>query len=228
MKDFAQAVATAFDQIASAGVIEKQIHATLQKTIESAVNDALRSYSDFGKKLDEAVKSALAVDFNHLGLPLYNDIILKIVREKVGTLLPELAAKQFDTYMADLLSPAPASIKLSELVEQYIESEADSHRRDGSEHITLIVEDNDSSGFKYVHLDANEGRDKYSCEIQFGVTRDGRVYRVSFGKQEITTRLIAGPLYGFHKTLFGLYAAGTCIEFDEDADYIDTAYPEAD
>ncbi|WP_198364066.1 hypothetical protein [Burkholderia ubonensis] len=104
----------------------------------------LRSDSDFGKQLSEHVKKAVQVDFSNLGIPGYNDLILKIILQRVDASLNEQIEKHVTSQLDELLAPAPEEIKLSELVADFIKFQADkqlySCSCDLPERITLLVE----------------------------------------------------------------------------------------
>ncbi|WP_174908042.1 hypothetical protein [Burkholderia diffusa] len=226
MKDLEQVVASAFSNIVSAGAIEKAIEEKLTKTITSIIDSELQSYSDFGKQLSEHVKKAVQVDFSKLGIPGYNDLILKIIRQRVDANLNEQIGKHVTSQLDELLAPAPEEVKLSELVADFIKFQADrqsySCSCDLPERITLGVSIEGS--FTHVYLDKEHGSDRYECPWRID-TMDGRVYSVKINEIDPKKALFIGPIYGFERKLFQLYAAGTKLVIDSDVDEIDTSYP---
>ncbi len=231
MQDLQNAVNTAFASIVQSGAIQLTIEKKLLATVESIIDNELRSYSDFGQALSKQVKSALQVDFSNLGLPGYNDLILKIIRSQVAQQLEGQLTSQVEAQMKELLAPAPSEIKLSELVADFIKHNSeryDRHQID-SEGITLIVEEDRSHStvFHHVYLDKEEGKDKYQCSYQIDVI-DGRVYRVQIDRVDPDKKLFAGPFYDFGRQVFQLYAAGTKLIVDGDEDSIETHYPYQD
>ncbi|KVZ18618.1 hypothetical protein WT88_29490 [Burkholderia stagnalis] len=229
MKQLEQAFSTAFSNIISSGLIEKAIEENIAKTVESTIREQLRSYSDFGKAIEERVKTALQVNFDNLGLPGYNDLILKIVRAQVDANVQSTLAAQVEKQMTELLTPAPAELTLSALVAEFIE---DSKRYDnsGPDRITLIVEEDSSyssTKFHHIYLDKEEGQGKYECHHRIDV-HNGKMYNVLIGKQDPDKKLFVGSLYGFERRIFQLYAAGTKLIVDGDEDSINTYYPGRD
>ncbi|CAB3750934.1 hypothetical protein GQ57_16100 [Burkholderia sp. MSh2] len=226
MKELEQVVANAFSNIVTAGAIEKAIEEKLTKTITSIINDELQSYSDFGKQLSEHVKKAVQVDFSNLGLPGYNDLILKIIRQRVDANLNEQIEKHVTSQLDELLAPAPEEITLSELVADFIKFQADrqsySCSCDLPDRITLLVETDGS--FTHIALDKEDGSDRYKCPWRID-TMDGRVYSVKINEIDPKKAIFIGPMYGFERKLFQLYAAGTKLVIDADVDEIDTSYP---
>jgi len=233
MQELQQAVANAFANVVAAGTIEKAIEEKLTSTITSIINEELRSYSDFGKSLGEQVKAAMQVDFSNLGLPGYNDLILKLIRAQVEHQASTSIAAHVEEQMKDLLAPAPSEIKLSELVEEFIKfaDEKIGCECDKPERITLIVEDGSDRGrysslsnFYHIYLDKEPGKDKYACDFQVNV-HDGKVYSVRIDKNDPSKSLFIGPMYGFSRRVFQLYAAGTKLVIDGAEDDINTYYP---
>ncbi|MEK6319995.1 MAG: hypothetical protein V4807_36805, partial [Burkholderia gladioli] len=167
MKELEQAVAHAFSNIVSSGVIERAIEEKLATTITSIIDDSLRPYSAFGKQLGEQVKAALQVDLTKLGLPGYNDFILKVVRAKVSALTENAIAQQVEAQLTTLLAPAPAEIRLSELVAQFIKGNDERYgcSCDAPDRITLHVEET-QYGSRWVRLDKEEGKSAYECDVE--------------------------------------------------------------
>ncbi|WP_325753522.1 hypothetical protein [Burkholderia pseudomallei] len=234
MKELQQAVSTAFSNIVAAGAIEKAIEEKLTKTITSIIDDELRSYSTFGEQLKEHVKTALQVDFRNLGLPGYNDFILKVVRQQVDAQLDATIATQIEQQMKELLAPAPAEIKLSQLVEEFIKDEHTDRQYsscscDESDRITLIVraESGFTSKFHHIYLDGEYGTESHDCPYRIDV-HDGRVYSIQLDRKDPSKTLFVGPMRGFKRRLFQLYAAGTKLIIDGDENSINTYYPGRD
>jgi hypothetical protein len=225
MKELEQAVMTSLANVVASGAIETAIEEKLTKTITSIIEDQLRSYSPFGEALKEHIQAALQVDFSTLGLPGYNDLILKLVRRKVGELTQE-SLSQVDAQLTKLLAPAPAEIKLSALVARFIEQNANqfSCSCDGPDRITLHVEES-QYGSRWISLDKEEGKADYECAIRFGVMDfDGRIFGLRFDRREIEKTLFVG-LGGIEREIFQLHAAGSRLIVDGDSHSISTHYP---
>ena len=230
MQELQNAVANAFANILSAGVIEQEIEERLTKTITSILDEQLRSYSDFGKALGDHVKQAMQVDFDHLGLPGYNDLILKTIRHQVNQLADDSIAKHVEEQMRELLSPAPAEIKLSQLVAEFIKDKHDDYSCscDGPERIALFVVGSRSGGpvgYHNIYLDKDEDKSQYSCAIRIATDEDGRVYSLKIDEVDPKKTLFIGPLWNFERRLFQMYAAGTKLIVDGDEHSIDRYYP---
>jgi hypothetical protein len=225
MEQLDRVVATAFSKIAESGAIEAAIEKQLTDTISSIIKEQMRSYSDFGKALEEQVKASLQVDFSTLKLPGYNDFILKIVRAQVDANVNNQVAAQVEAQMKDLLVSAPAEITLTKLVEDFIECKPDGCSCDGSDQTTLHL-DEQRHGSRWVRLDKNAHKSEYECEISFLVTVEtGKIGALRVGKREVDKTLFIGSIYGFERDLFQMYAAGTKLIIDAEPDDISLYYP---
>jgi hypothetical protein len=226
MEELQQVVSDSFAKIVASGVIEAAIEKKLTETINSILDTELRAYSDFGKQLGAQVKSALNVDFANLELPGYNDLILKIVRQQVDGHVAQSVAAHVEEQMAALLAPPPAEIKLSKLVADFIESKkSDDCSCSGPERISLHVEETSYGGY-WIFMDAADGKEKYQCTYRIGVSSDdSHVFSLKIDDKDAKNTLFIGPMYGFERDLFQMYATGTKFIVDENVDDINTRYP---
>jgi hypothetical protein len=222
MKDMEQAVATAFANVVASGAIEQAIEKQIGETINSAIKDHLRSYSDFGKAISEQVQQAIGVRLERLDLPSYNDLILKIVRAQIEGAMHGETAKQIEANLAELLKQAPAEITIDQLIEQFIEAHKEDREGQG---FTLRIER--EYGSTTIYLDKEERTPKYDCDFRISVDKEGEVYHLAFGRHDVDKKLFVGRLYGFERTIFQLYAAKSklVIPADTDAHDYDTCFP---
>ncbi|OME10426.1 hypothetical protein BSK47_30850, partial [Paenibacillus odorifer] len=70
-------------ELQSEGYVEKIIKKQLESTIKDIVEDSLRSWSDFGKGLKEAVKNQLQINLEQLDIPSYNHVILDAIKAEL-------------------------------------------------------------------------------------------------------------------------------------------------
>jgi hypothetical protein len=229
MQELQQAVTNAFAAVVASGSIEAAIQKNLKETIDNSIREQLRSYSDFGKAIDEHVKAALRVDFSQLGLPGYNDLILKIVRRQVEAQVNATLAAQIEPQLTELLRPAPIEITLRDFVAEFIKNRADYNAgfRANPHEITLHVEGSDvTDGYHNIYMDEDPGCSKYSCRIQIATTKDHRVYSLKINEHDPKKALFVGPLFDFERRLFQMYASGTKLIVDDEHEDISRCYPD--
>lgn len=232
--DFKATVEGALAQLIESGKIEEAIADQLEKTVTDVIKAELREWSDFGKQIQAAVKQSLKVDTD-LGLPAYNELIVKIVRAKVQNQVGGAIETQIAEQMAELLEPAPESIPLSEIAKQYRsfledKRQGDCHcdsDSDSGNQFTFEVETG-VSGYRHIYFDEESGKSRWQCAIQISADAEGKVYALSLDREDVGKRLFAGPFWGFERSLFQMRAAGTRIEFDVEPCDVDTYLSTAD
>lgn len=215
-------------------VIAKAVRETVNRKIEQS----LQSYSEFGKQVEEAVQKALCLHGN-IDLPSYNDTILKIVAAQVQHATTESIQAQVAARMKDLLTPAPKTIFLSQLVREYVDALREKEESGcvcygERKEITFDVSDRDISGFLDITLSPERNTKRQDCEIRFGVhlkanlgPKTGTIYHLVFKNQDLERRMFVGPFYGFERSLFQMKAAGTAIVLDHEEVDIETDYTPA-
>lgn len=246
MKDFSNAVNTAMQAMIDSGKVEEIIKAKLEKTVESAIDDALRSYSDFGKGLTKHIESSLKVDFSNCNLQEYGQTVLKMVEGLVNKHVQESAQAKLLDQLNKLFDTPPAQITLQQLLDDYKEGEEDEAQRDGHEKCGFVIE-TDNYGFISIGFNPSSEKDNYSsyssdkkrvdkvrdCEIQLHLSKKDKqdgVYElrwISFGgyKPETTHNFMPTSLHGIARRLYQMYSAGTVVTIDslDTYDY-ETAY----
>lgn len=234
MQDFSAAVNTAMQAMIDNGKIEEIIKAKLEKTVESAIDDALRSYSDFGKQLSQHVQDSLKFDASNVNLEEYGKTVLGLVEGLVNKHVQRAAQGKLLEQLNELFEPPPAKITLQELVDAFKGEEEDEAHRDGHECCGLVIE---RSGYDYLYVGFNPCRNKskygsYSssseritkvndCEIQLHMKKPEKseLYElrwISFGgyRGETTKQFLPTMLHGMARRLFQMYCSGTLVEID--------------
>lgn len=232
------AAVAAIQRLVQSGDIEKAIDKAVGETVTSAVHDALRSYSDFGKQVQKAVSKALAIH-GAIDLPTYNDALLKIVAKQVETLTRNTIEKEVAGRMKELLKPAPERIKLSKLIEEYVDSLRDKSRHvcscHGDERAFAELRESSVSGFRDIVLAESREKPTYGSnrkgQIVLGVHLNqkdepnvGEIFRLHFNSGDVEKQMFAGPFYGFERSLFQMRAAKTLIDIDCDPADCDLYY----
>lgn len=229
MKDLEQVVAESFSKVVASGAIEAAIEKSLTATITSAIEEQLRSHSDFGKQIKAQVSKSMNFDLERMDIPSHADLIMNIIRRQADASMQGSFTAKLEKNMAELLAPAPESIPLEKLIEDFITHFTDDDGSNAGEHFTLIIEP-DRSGYWSVALDKRSRREKYQCEYRFHMNDDGSIYHIVIDGKDPKQSLFIGRLTGFERSLFQLYTAGTkiIIEPDTTADDFTTRFPEND
>jgi hypothetical protein len=225
--EFREAVITALDKVLASGVVEKTIEDSLQKTIASIIHGELRDFSKFGEALKKKIEESLAL-YGELDLPSYNETLLKYVRLNLKNIMENSAQKLIADKMQGLLTPAPASIKVSELIDQYRKylREKNNRSEEEAEFNPLRFTFGWKVDYGHCHFYISEKPkvEPSFCDIRFTAARDGEIYAVYFSTKDVEKQLFAGPLFEFERSLFQMRAAGTILEMDIGEDDVDKSY----
>jgi hypothetical protein len=194
--------------------IEKAVDVRVGKLVDEAVADALRSYSDTGKLITEAVKGALKVE--RLDLPSYGHVVTAMLREQIEATVAPIVAGQLAADMAELLKLAPKEIKLSEIAEKMLQ-----HHEGGEwgKKITVIVEES-HYGSTWLYLDEHvhlERSAKGNAEVRILLGKDGQISSASLSGRDLKSGSVIGANYGLQQMVRAWHACGTVIILDEDA-----------
>ena len=209
-------------------IIEKQIAATVATIIRETLGD----YSDFGKQIREQVKASLNV--GELGLAGYNETVCKIVRAQLDAAIETQGAAMLKKNIEEMLGGATKrEVKVSELVIAFAKW-ARNEKQESRIHAEL---DDPSYGSRTLYLSVNSDKyqSKYSaeCQVSFRVdpkdTEPNRVWAIKWQGKDPSKQVFVGPLCGFEKTLFQLYATGSTLVVDtEDLDSIESQQDDED
>lgn len=227
------AVAQAFDNVVASGAIEAAIEKQLAETIASAIREQFSSYGDFSKAIKAKINTLVDVDLAEIDLPSYRDLVGKIIQQRVGAVMTTQFTEQLDKDMCEMLSPAPATITLEKLLEQFVKSKLEYGESLRGQAFTLFIDRDTSSvtslgSYVDVYLDPSDGTSKYSCAFHIRIKGDGEVWNLSMGGADVKNKIFLGPMFGFEKSLFQMYTAKTKLIIPSDAqvrDY-DTVFPD--
>ncbi|GAO43777.1 hypothetical protein [Flavihumibacter petaseus] len=214
-------VQTELNTMVENGTIEKIIREKLTKTLNDVIEESLRSWSDFGKKLKEAVNKALDIDLERLSVLDYNEIVVRTVKEQLDASLFKHVqgpiADQIRSYVGLL---EKQEWKLSEIIHKFI-SEEILEGKDGYEDGEIYCEVKKSEyGTVTIIFDETE-KSWYDCKYRlYADSKDGKVFSFAIGdkysRKEIRGDVrIDGVLHGFDGFIFKLYATGAKIILDE-------------
>ncbi|MGG1659532.1 hypothetical protein [Brevibacillus sp. NRS-1366] len=219
------------------GFLEKVVKSHLEKTIESVINDTLRSYSDFGKSLSKQVEELLQINLKNLDIPSYNQLILATIKDHLNAVVHDQGVSRMKEQLDKLLLTSKDDYKLSELIKELAE-EVDDLGDLGYEEtheMTLII-DREWSWLIRIYFDSESNKEKYDCKYNINVdAKTGQVdtvrirddsYRSKKDFKEFDTRAIMGGFYGLEETLFKIYARKANLIIDEKDCELELSNPE--
>lgn len=212
----------------------------ITKLFTSVVDDAFRSYSDFGKAFKEAMENALPTSIEDMvDLKKYNTLVTEKMRNSwensgIETDMQEKVAALVKDFVSE--EECPKYIKASDLWEAFIKDNASDAMESGWDSPTVFVDD-EHDGSIFVSLHPMENRSSYSsireseCDYRFFLSsvrvgdyksellmHDGhQVYELFGGKAggKILGKNIIKPYSTFDKLILNLYYGGSLLVWDE-------------
>lgn len=223
MKDLEKYIHDKTSEIIASGAIEKKIEEAilsgLNKSVEAAVTDVFRSYSDFTKKLEKLISDNIGLNLEEAEIPKYNDMVIKLVRKYLNENLEEIASKGISERMEKILAMPPKRLKISQMAANFAEKVSEEAQYSGS--FTFIIEKRTShyssfsSDWYDIYMDEEANKPKDKCLIKFSLSEKvGSIYSLRIGQDAMHKKLFLGDFYNFEKDLINIYAAGTIIEID--------------
>lgn len=219
MKEMQELIQSAVDDMVTSGKLEDVIRAKVEATMTSVVDDQLRSYSDFGKKLSEYVKGALNVNFEVLDIAGYNQFILDVIQRQLDGRLQDETAKRVKEDIEKLLGHPPKNVSLSGLIEDFKKKVVEDDDSDAEE-IAFFWED--KGLFQYAGWDKGPQTRRSACEYMIGFY-EGKPFSFRIGGYDPKERLFMGRLFEFDRKLFQIYTTGVDVILDPEN--VDTELP---
>lgn len=234
MKDLQNAVTNAMSTMVTDGTVEKIIREKLEKTIESVIDDQLRSYSEFGKALKEKIAKELSINLDQVSFAEHNHTVFKLVESIINKHSVELYTNRMAKDLEAMFERAPETISLQALINEF---KNDVEYGDTSDEcMTLIIgEPSRSSVWVGFNKESSKGyrndsiTETNECELQMLIdTSTGSLRMFRENDDKSSNHWLPTTFYGLSRKLFQLYCAGSVITFDErnpfDPDYYDTCY----
>jgi len=231
MEDLKVAVSTAFANVVASGAIEAAIQDQVGKAITSAIKDQISGYnSEFGKKINEKVKTLIDINLDEIDLPSYRQLIGDVIKQRVGAVMSTEFTEKLDKDICELLQPVPAEITLENLLGEFVASKRDAYNvyeLSGND-FTLIIERSErADSYVDIYIDEEPSKQKYSCDIHLRIKGEGEVWAIKLNGDDLKNKIFVGPLYNFEKRLFQMYTTKTRLIIAAGAteDDFDTTFP---
>lgn len=201
-------------------IITEKAQEVIKETLESIIKDTFKSWSDFGKELQNKMSEELKINLSEIKLDEYNNVIISLLeqslkenstdnlyfKEKIDKLIKEIAE-----------TDVKREYKLSEIIDLY-KSEYDEEAQENRyEEMYLKVEENSLSDLIWIFINKCEVDNEYGSDIQFGYnTRTNKIISLNIESKIISDRSIyRNRLYGTDKLLYQMFLLGSKIIIDE-------------
>lgn len=216
----AELVTSAIDAQMKPENIEPKITAAVEEMIADVVKSSLRTYSDNGKLIENAVKESLKI--GTLNLPSYGTTVCTILKAQIEAKVAPLISGQLTEDMSEMLNLAPKELRLSDIVKEMLEAhwEYDDgcYERDL---VTCIVDEDRTLTAIYLDEDDHH-EEKYRCAISLFIDQDGFIRSGSTkGRTDMKARSLEthgdfGRAYTLEQKVRSWWACGTKIIVDAD------------
>ena len=123
--DFTEVINNKLQEMAENRVIEKQIEETLEKSITTAINNALGSF-DFKNKLEKVINGQIGNVAESIGLSGYNQFIAETFNDIINNVIKKDIKQKIAGAVENIYLKKLENIKLSEIVKRYRETLLDS------------------------------------------------------------------------------------------------------
>ncbi|HVY60766.1 MAG TPA: hypothetical protein VHF22_03895, partial [Planctomycetota bacterium] len=115
---FANLVQDALNAAVTPERIREKVDQHVNRAVDEAISEAMRSWSETGKVMREAIADSLRV--HRLDLPSYGRTVAAIVERQIQARVAEVVAAKLAKDLDDLLHLAPKHVRLSELVAELL------------------------------------------------------------------------------------------------------------
>lgn len=222
-------------QLDEGGVVQKAIEDTLEKSLLSAVTEAINGYK-IKREIQEKVEKQISGVVTSLDFSSYNAIMIQKMRELINAYAGDDVAKKATEMLESLFVSKRESVKLSEIFEAYrkyviADMDYNDHIR-GDE----FLADYDTTEAHWVKVsfgkDVDNIGDKEISFFLFGGYSNNDPYRITslrFDGDPIDCKVQLGYLNDVEQLLVQCYYNKTPVIIDEDElRFFDNSYPYPD
>ncbi|MCL1124121.1 hypothetical protein [Shewanella surugensis] len=178
MKELHDIVTNKIGNMVEDGTIEQLIENKLESLLAETVNDAMKSYSSFGKALKESIEKSIGTSLNRVSFPEYNHFVSQLVVEKYSEVLSKEAASNIDALLKEELKPVPDAIDVQVLIDETKKYWEEAAHSEGKDEIDIEWRESDNAIYmtlKHPEYDSN------SIKISFyNHGEENNVYHIGY------------------------------------------------
>lgn len=222
-------------QLDEDGVIQKAIEDTLEKSLLSAVTEAINGYK-IKREIQEKVEKQISGVVNDLDFSSYNAIMLQKMRELINAYAGDDVAKRATEMLESLFVSKRGSIKLSEIFEayrKYAVSDMYYDEHNGGDEFLAYYNTDGNWATVIFDKDVNSSGDKEISFLLFhnsyGKNDQYLVTNLKFDGTPVDCKAQLGYLNDVEQLLVQCYYNKTPVIIDEDElRFFDNSYPYPD
>lgn len=224
MKELNDIVTSKINEMITGGTVEKMISDRLEKTIEESIDSAMKSYSDFGKKITEKITESIQCGANEIKIPAYNKFIKDVVIEKFTQVLEENAANHLALLIEEAIPPVTKQEKFSTVINKIESLCSDAARELNQEEIEITTEENGNGTSIFVTIISPKYGEKTRVTF-YNFRNEG--WHIGYINEDDTTvtgrpsNAARTVMNDVTKMFFRYYAMNTTFEADDEFCSID-------
>lgn len=245
--DLEKMIAEELVSVSTDGRLREIVRKHVEKVVSDAVSDAMGYSSPFKKTLTKAIEAEAGVAAGRVDLSLAGISLVKLVEAEVARHVSQDAHVRLRGDLAKIFQPAPKTITLQEIVDDFLKDNdslgegdcalviEESYVSLGWITIGFHPQDKVRSNYSTFPSDKNVTPKASECEIRMSLRKsdEGDNYRLMFASHKgdrcknISTKdFLPHALTGFARRLFQMWAQGTEVILNEglDASNYDTSY----
>lgn len=199
--------------------------------ITSAIDDATGYRSTFRTALKEQFAGALPHGIEIADVAKFQHVLNEVLRDAVHGQNAAALNTALEKAVASVMPDVPATVKLSQLME---DARHGLHVEEREAFYALFEQ---QYGFSHIYLDREKNKGslygtgtsetkKYAADYRLDFDKEGRCYSMKLGGKQIIPGSLPNAVGGFEATLLALYVGRTRLEFDMDADDVESAASE--
>lgn len=228
MQALQEVVSAKLQEMITDGSIENLIEQQLKKTVADSIQTALKSYSNFGKAVTEAVQKSIQSD--SIDLPMYNEFVAEKIREIFSQTLQEQGVERLEELMKDVVKPVEKESTTQKLLDKLEELWKEEALREQVEVIEIECDRRETAMYVTFHHPCYDWK---TVKVTFyNFNHDGKntwhIGYINEGNQRVTGPVMnaAGQhLEDFTTLLYKYYLMRTEFTLDAEFDSIST-YPD--
>lgn len=214
--DINQLVQNQLAKMTADGAIEKIVTEKVSAAIEASIGEAFGSWSPFRKAIEQGIKDTVKVDINDLGIPGYNDLVRKVLKERLGDFFEKKALIGIQAEMDSLLADFPQTVtvsKIADMFREHVETHEYDRHEEGSFTFIIRRSEYNSDGWFDIYLDPEGGKDWIRCQYSLRCKPEG-VWACHIDGDDTKRKLFMGPFYDFERFMFHAYTNKVIVEID--------------
>jgi len=150
MKELREIVSSKISEMLDDGSVEKIISENIEKTIKVSVEQALQSYSEFGRTITKKIESSVQCAGNDIEIPEYNIFIKQVIQKKFIEVMDANAVNHLSELVNGIIEPVLGLAKTSELMSQIEEAWSNLAIENDSHEIEVTSDMNEEGTALYV------------------------------------------------------------------------------